>query len=269
MRVASVPAEIRTQNLLNTRLQHHHIPAHTVSHQRRWQSEAWAGVSRNNRSFVPRIDDTVTGPSAKAKSASPSDCECPLLIHGGQIKLLAACLFWHITGSCMCCPSRFLSITPPNSQRAASQNCVTWRLSATSDRTFSSSQYIASQMKGENVHALIEIRRGLISLLLYKEYNKLRNWKNIFTLHIPLWAPHTDDFVVLTSLTHPRRNYFTCAENRDYEMPKTYQHPYVLPHHLREGQKKNDNKPRAGYLVSQLRFKQKAFPQHKNLQLYL
>jgi hypothetical protein len=32
---------------------------------------------------------------------------------------------------------------------------------------------------------------GLISLWLYKENNKLRDWKNVFTLHIPLWAPHT------------------------------------------------------------------------------
>jgi hypothetical protein len=29
--------------------------------------------------------------------------------------------------------------------------------------------------------------------------------KNVFTLHIPSWAPYTYDFVVLTSLTHPRK----------------------------------------------------------------
>jgi hypothetical protein len=29
--------------------------------------------------------------------------------------------------------------------------------------------------------------------------------KNVFTLHIPPWAPQTYDFVVLTSLTHPRK----------------------------------------------------------------
>jgi hypothetical protein len=46
---------------------------------------------------------------------------------------------------------------------------------------------------------------GLISLWLYKENNKLRDWKNAFTLHIPLWPPHTYDFVVLTSLTHRRK----------------------------------------------------------------
>jgi hypothetical protein len=48
-------------------------------------------------------------------------------------------------------------------------------------------------------------KRGLISLWLYKENNKLRDWKNVFTLHIPPWAPHTYDFVILTSLTHPRK----------------------------------------------------------------
>jgi hypothetical protein len=46
---------------------------------------------------------------------------------------------------------------------------------------------------------------GVISLWLYKENNKLRDWKNVFTLHIPPWAPHTYDFVVLTSSTHPRK----------------------------------------------------------------
>jgi hypothetical protein len=46
---------------------------------------------------------------------------------------------------------------------------------------------------------------GLISLWLCKENNKLRDWKNVFALHIPPWASHTYDFVVLTSLTHPRK----------------------------------------------------------------
>jgi hypothetical protein len=52
--------------------------------------------------------------------------------------------------------------------------------------------------------------RGLISLWLYKENNKLRDWRNVFTLHIPPWAPHTYDFVVLTSLTHPRKIVLCC-----------------------------------------------------------
>jgi hypothetical protein len=46
---------------------------------------------------------------------------------------------------------------------------------------------------------------GLLSLWLYKENNKLLDWKNVFTLHIPPWAPQTYDFIVLTSLTHPRK----------------------------------------------------------------
>jgi hypothetical protein len=34
------------------------------------------------------------------------------------------------------------------------------------------------------------IRVGLISLWLYKENNKLRDWKNVFTLHTPLSCTH-------------------------------------------------------------------------------
>jgi hypothetical protein len=52
----------------------------------------------------------------------------------------------------------------------------------------------------------LSVRRKLISLWLYKE-NKSRDKKKkyiyICTLHIAPWAPHTYDFVVLTSLTHP------------------------------------------------------------------
>jgi hypothetical protein len=50
---------------------------------------------------------------------------------------------------------------------------------------------------------LAYLRGGADKSLAYKENNKLRYWKNVFTLHIPPWAPHTYDFVVLTSLTHP------------------------------------------------------------------
>jgi hypothetical protein len=50
------------------------------------------------------------------------------------------------------------------------------------------------------------IRRGLISLWVYKENNNVRDWKNVFTLYNPPpWAPLSYDFVVLTSLTHPRK----------------------------------------------------------------
>jgi hypothetical protein len=59
-----------------------------------------------------------------------------------------------------------------------------------------------------NYIILSQYMRGLISLWLYKESNKLLDWKNVFTLHIPHWAPHTNDFVVLTSLTHPRKIIF-------------------------------------------------------------
>jgi hypothetical protein len=52
---------------------------------------------------------------------------------------------------------------------------------------------------------LFSTRGGLISLWLYKGNYKLRDWKNVFTLYIPPWAPHTYCFVVLTSLTHPRK----------------------------------------------------------------
>jgi hypothetical protein len=47
------------------------------------------------------------------------------------------------------------------------------------------------------------IRGGLISLWLYKG-NKLRDCKNCIYISPP-WAPHTYDFVVLTSLTYPRK----------------------------------------------------------------
>jgi hypothetical protein len=53
---------------------------------------------------------------------------------------------------------------------------------------------------------------GLISLWFYKENNKLQAWKNVFTLHIPPWAPHTYEFIVLTSLTHPRKILFAVLQ---------------------------------------------------------
>jgi hypothetical protein len=47
--------------------------------------------------------------------------------------------------------------------------------------------------------------RGLISPWLYKENNKLGDWRNVFSVRIPPWAPQTYDFVVLTSLTLARK----------------------------------------------------------------
>jgi hypothetical protein len=59
--------------------------------------------------------------------------------------------------------------------------------------------------------------RGLISLWLYKE-NKLRDGKNVFTVHIPPWAPYTYGFVVLTSLTHPREILLVALQIRKQKM---------------------------------------------------
>jgi hypothetical protein len=55
------------------------------------------------------------------------------------------------------------------------------------------------------VHTLKHIWGGLRSLWFYKENNKLQDWKNVFISYIPPWTPHTYDFVVLTSLTRPRK----------------------------------------------------------------
>jgi hypothetical protein len=47
------------------------------------------------------------------------------------------------------------------------------------------------------------IPEEMISFWLYKE-NKLRDWKSVYSAYSP-WAPHTNDFVVLTSLSHSRK----------------------------------------------------------------
>jgi hypothetical protein len=47
-------------------------------------------------------------------------------------------------------------------------------------------------------------------------------------LHISPWAPHTFDFVVLTSLTHPRKIHLVVLQIGEQEKPKTYQSSYVL-----------------------------------------
>jgi hypothetical protein len=38
-----------------------------------------------------------------------------------------------------------------------------------------------------------------------KKTTSYRIEKNVFTLHIPPLAPHAYDFIVITSLTHPRK----------------------------------------------------------------
>jgi hypothetical protein len=60
---------------------------------------------------------------------------------------------------------------------------------------------------------------GLICLWFYKKNNKLQDWKNVFTLYIPPWAPHTYDFVVLTSLTHPRKIILVVQQIRKAKVP--------------------------------------------------
>jgi hypothetical protein len=49
------------------------------------------------------------------------------------------------------------------------------------------------------------IRGADKSLALKRKQQATGLKKNVFTLHIPPWAPYTYDFVVLTSLTHPRK----------------------------------------------------------------
>jgi hypothetical protein len=72
---------------------------------------------------------------------------------------------------------------------------------------------------------------GLISLWLYKENNNLRDWKNVFTLHIPTWAPHTYDFVVLTSLTHPWKFLLVVlqiANKKSQRLISTHTYPFSI-----------------------------------------
>jgi hypothetical protein len=60
------------------------------------------------------------------------------------------------------------------------------------------------------------IRKGLISLWLYKENYKLWDWKKcICSTYSPTWAPHTYDFVVVTFLTHPRKILLVVLEIRE------------------------------------------------------
>jgi hypothetical protein len=84
------------------------------------------------------------------------------------------------------------------------------------------------------------IREGLIDLWLYKENNNLRDCKNVFTLHIPLWAPHTYGFVVLTSLTHARKTFWVVLQIGNREKPNTYHHPYVYAMRRDERRYHND-----------------------------
>jgi hypothetical protein len=54
--------------------------------------------------------------------------------------------------------------------------------------------------------------RGLISLWLYRENNKLRDWKHIFTLRIPLSSTHL--WLRCSNFFNPSKKiYFGCAAN--------------------------------------------------------
>jgi hypothetical protein len=123
--------------------------------------------------------------------------------------LTAVVIFWHITP---CSPikvnrrfggTRFILVsfsaysTLKMEATCSSETLVDFR--------WTKRRYIP-QDRALDIHISFDrIRGGLISLWLYKENNKLRDWKNVFTLHISPLAPHTYDFVVLTSLTHPRK----------------------------------------------------------------
>jgi hypothetical protein len=49
-----------------------------------------------------------------------------------------------------------------------------------------------------------QFTRGVVKSSALKRKQAM-GLKNVFTLHTPPWASHTYDFVVLTSLTHPRK----------------------------------------------------------------
>jgi hypothetical protein len=44
--------------------------------------------------------------------------------------------------------------------------------------------------------------------------------KKVFILHIPPWAPHTYDFVVITSLNHLRKIPLVVVQTEKYEKEK-------------------------------------------------
>jgi hypothetical protein len=54
---------------------------------------------------------------------------------------------------------------------------------------------------------------GLISLWLYKENNKLRDWKSVFTLHIPPEL-HTLMTSLFNFFNPSKKHSFGCAANR-------------------------------------------------------
>jgi hypothetical protein len=103
---------------------------------------------------------------------------------------------------------------------------VLWFNSATPARSWDSTHSLIRALLCLSKNPF-QLRGQLISLWLYKK--KTRSYgiekKNVFTLHIPPWAPHTYEFIVLTPLTHPRKIILVLLQiGKD---KKTYQHPYV------------------------------------------
>jgi hypothetical protein len=68
---------------------------------------------------------------------------------------------------------------------------------------------------------------GLISLWLYKENNKLRDWKNVFALHIPLSSTHL--CLRCSNFFNPsNNNSFGVLQIRKYEIGKAKDLPAPL-----------------------------------------
>jgi hypothetical protein len=72
----------------------------------------------------------------------------------------------------------------------------------------------------ENI-ILKSVRRGLINLWLYKETNKLWDWKNVVTLHIsPLSSTHL--WLLCSNFFNPSgKDSFGCVANRKIENRKS------------------------------------------------
>jgi hypothetical protein len=51
--------------------------------------------------------------------------------------------------------------------------------------------YLAGWRSGDALDLYEGGGGGVKIICIYKENKKLRDWKNVFTLHILPWAPHT------------------------------------------------------------------------------
>jgi hypothetical protein len=88
---------------------------------------------------------------------------------------------------------------------APKRQLVTWKIHNPAERLLNllRPSICKNEKSLEPCNTRIRGGGGLIILWIYKEKNKLRDWKNVFT-YSP-WAPHTYDFAILTSLTRPRK----------------------------------------------------------------